>query len=109
MKYLIGSTLKNARKNVGMSVEDVSRFLNENEITVATKTIYGWENNFSMPSINIFLLLCKCYGIKDILKSFGYEPLPKNRTVCFHEKDYSKEELDDIQKYADFLKGKRKS
>lgn len=72
MKYLIGPILKQARKDVGMSVEDVSIFLNENSISVATKTIYGWENDSSRPSVNIFLLLCQCYGIKDILGTFGY-------------------------------------
>lgn len=70
MKYLIGSTLKNARKNAGMSVDDVACFLHKNEVSVATKTIYGWENDFSVPSVSTFLLLCELYGINDILNTF---------------------------------------
>lgn len=96
MEISIGTTLKKARKNAHMSVENVCLFLSENNIHVATKTIYGWENDFSSPNISTFLLLCKLYGIKDILKTFGYESLHQNKTICFHEKDYSKEELEDM-------------
>ena len=94
MKVSIGTTLKNERKNAGMTVEEVYHFLAENNINSATKTIYGWENDFSSPNIHTFLLLCKCYGIKDILKTFGYKPLKQNETLCFNESEYSKEELE---------------
>ena len=51
-----------------MSVDDVVIYLDENNVRVAAKTIYGWENDSSCPNINTFLLLCKKYDIKDILK-----------------------------------------
>lgn len=107
MKASIGTILKNARKNAGMTVEDVYHFLSENNIKSATKTIYGWENDFSSPNVNTFLLLCKCYGIKDILKTFGYESLNKRKVLCFQENEYSKDELEEIRKYAEFLKNMR--
>lgn len=70
MKYQIGSILKQSRKNKKLSVEDVAYFLHKNDVSVSTKTIYGWENDFAYPSINNFLLLCKLYKI-DNLNTFS--------------------------------------
>ncbi len=107
MNESIGTILKNSRKNVGMSVEDVSDFLGKHNIKVATKTIYGWENDSSSPNINIFLLLCEMYGIKDVLQTFGHKSKLKYFSLYFSEKEYSKNELNDIMKYAEFIKSKR--
>lgn len=107
MKNSIGSILKKARKNSKMTVEEVSIFLSKNGIIVAEKTIYGWENDFSTPRTNTFLLLCKCYGIKDILKTFGYESYVQENSLYFNENEFSSEELNDILRYANFLKSKR--
>lgn len=109
MKKSIGKTLKNARKRNRLTIEDVQQFLSENEINSASKTIYGWENDFSMPNINIFLLLCKFYRIRDVLKTFGYDYSEHTKCISFNEKEYSKDELEDIQKYAEFIKLKRKN
>lgn len=107
MKKSIGTILKSARKKAGLKIEDVQKMLLKNDIHLALKTIYGWENDFSMPNINIFLLLCKHYGIKDILKTFGYESKKEKQYVYFCENEYSIDELNDIQRYAEFIKGKR--
>lgn len=66
MKYLIGSILKNMRKNKKLSISDVKHFLHEHDISISEKTIYGWESNSSYPSVDKFLLLCELYEIKDI-------------------------------------------
>ena len=73
MNKSIGSVLKQTRNDAGITVNDVSLYLAENGIDTSPKTIYGWENDFSYPNIKIFLLLCKKYGINDILKTFGYD------------------------------------
>lgn len=108
MSVFVGTILKKSRKKAGLSVEDVYKYLLENNIHSNPKTIYGWENNFSFPNIHTFLLLCKCYGIKDILSTFGYDSFEQNKYLCFYENEYSKEELEEIQKYAEFIKAKRK-
>lgn len=105
MEKPIGATLKNARKDAGLSVKDVRQMLLKNNIDVAEKTIYGWENDFCYPNIKTFLLLCNLYGMKDVLVTFGYRE--QCNDLCFYENEYSKEELSDIQKYAEFLKTKR--
>ena len=106
MNISIGATLKNARKNAGLTVKDVCCILMKNDINIAEKTIYGWENDFCYPNIKTFLLLCNLYGMKDVLVTFGYRE--QCNDLCFYENEYSKEELSDIQKYAEFLKTKRK-
>lgn len=70
MKYIIGSKLKQARKEHGFSIEDIVYFLQTKEIDVSPKTVYGWENDFSYPSVYIFLLLCEKYEITNITETF---------------------------------------
>lgn len=43
----IGLMLRYYRKLRNMSVSDVAESLAENDINVAIKTIYGWENGVS--------------------------------------------------------------
>jgi len=68
----IGTTLKNAREAAGLSLEYVSQFLSEKGHKAALKTMYGWENNKSLPRIDAFLDMCDLYKINDILVEFGY-------------------------------------
>ena len=70
MKYLIGNALRQARKNAKMKVVDVVKYLEEQGIPVAEKTVYGWENDSAYPSITIFLLLCERYSIENIMETF---------------------------------------
>lgn len=65
-----GKKLKEYRKNTALSVNEVHAYLTENGVNVSVKTIYGWENGNSYPSIPIFILLCKYYGIKNITEAF---------------------------------------
>lgn len=60
----IGSILKQARKNRGLLVKEVIHRLSEKGFKVSEKTLYGWENNYSQPSIEIFLALSEIYGIE---------------------------------------------
>lgn len=60
----IGSILKQARKNKGLLVKEVIHRLSEKGFKVSEKTLYGWENNYSQPSIEIFLALSEIYGIE---------------------------------------------
>ena len=69
---LIGNILKKARKKQKLEMKELAAELHRQSIDVAIKTIYGWENGQSYPRIDIFLSLCKLYGITDILGEFGY-------------------------------------
>lgn len=69
---LIPKVLKEYRKKNDFSVKDVSIMLSDRDISVAPKTIYGWENGQSLPSADILLLLCELYNVENILSTFGY-------------------------------------
>ena len=66
MRQRIGTTLKRIRKSKKLSVDDVAYFFIKNDMLISNKTIYGWENDFSYPSLDKFLLLCELYEINDI-------------------------------------------
>ena len=66
MKYKIVSTLKQIRKSKNLSIDDVAYFFTKNDTLISNKTIYGWENDFSYPPLNKFILLCEMYEINDI-------------------------------------------
>lgn len=90
--------LRYYRKLRNMSVSDVAESLAENDINVAIKTIYGWENGTTQPDADTLLFLCKIYGIENILGTFGYKTpdtdpiilttaekrLIKNTAVCLN-------------------------
>ena len=71
MKFKIGSTLKQIRKLRNLTIDDVAHYFIKNNILISNKTIYGWENDFSYPSLNKFLLLCELYEIENIIKTFN--------------------------------------
>ncbi|MBO6108370.1 MAG: hypothetical protein J6P16_03085 [Eubacterium sp.] len=48
------------------TVDDVAEYLSNTVKRVSAKTIYGWENGVSTPSVPLFLTLCEMYGVRDI-------------------------------------------
>jgi len=56
--------LKSKRKELKLSVKEVVNLLSQHQISIATKTLYGWENGTRQPDADTFLTLCKIYGIK---------------------------------------------
>lgn len=83
----IGNALKAYRKRCGMTVQDVAVALqNEYDLTVAEKTIYGWESNQANPPASTFLALCDIYQIErihDIIqkRTQGFVITPDERKV----------------------------
>lgn len=69
---MIAKVLKEARKQNALTVKDVVCRLENKSLSVAEKTVYGWENGQSQPDADTLLLLCEIYNIDDILGTFGY-------------------------------------
>lgn len=83
----IGNILKYYRKLRNMSVSDVSVSLKNHNVSVAVKTIYGWESGSTQPDADTLLLLCDIYGIDNILNTFGYNDKDDNPIILTeHEK-----------------------
>lgn len=77
----IAVVLKYYRKLTHKSVSDVAEELGKSNICVAEKTIYGWESGQTQPDADTLMVLCKIYGIEDILGTFGYENKDKKEIV----------------------------
>lgn len=90
----IGSVLRESRLNSKMSVEQVSKILTDQGFKASQKTVYSWENGNSRPDIEILMKLCDIYGIKDILRTFGYDGYKKDGSLQLNMK-----EIDIVEKY----------
>lgn len=81
-KESISSTLRRLRENQRLTVKEVQEKLLQLGISVATKTIYGWESGKRLPDADTFLTLCDIYKSEDILEDFGYKHIAnKNESV----------------------------
>lgn len=77
------------------------------------KTIYSWESGNSQPSPDALLIMCKSYGITDVLGTFGYsdkkvEPEPTTLAAHFDGEEYTESELEEIKQFAAFVKNRKK-
>ena len=89
----ISVILKNARSSAGLSVKEVVTQLQNFGIDISPKTLYGWEGGHRQPDADIFLILCKIYGIRS-LKQFD------NQEISTQDVDLlSSDETDIIKKY----------
>lgn len=84
---IIAKMLKYYRKANNLSVDDIALYLEECGISVANKTIYGWESGQTQPDADTLLYLCKFYRITDVLSTFGYTKRKKNETTMYSLKE----------------------
>ena len=75
-----GKLLRTMREEAGKSVPEVSDYLTSLGFKAATQTVYGWERGLSQPNPDLFLSMCKFYGVTDVLSYFGYRPIKKEKT-----------------------------
>ena len=83
----IGNTLRESRINAKMSVKQISDILTEQGYKASEKTIYSWESDNSKPDIEILMKLCDLYGIRDILKTFGYNGYKEDGSIQLNMKE----------------------
>lgn len=100
MGHSIGETLKKCRIEAGKSVKEISDLLISKGFKASEKTIYSWEKNNSQPTPKALLIMCKAYGINDVLETFGYGQ-KKNSDSEINCKDFlvSLNEKEHIENY----------
>ena len=87
MKSTVGETLRKCRIAAGKSVREMSELLTANGFKASEKTIYSWENGNSQPTPDALLVMCRAYGVEDVLGTFwlrtwrNQPPLPLILTV----------------------------
>ncbi len=58
--------LKTKRKDLGLSVQYVVNELKKRNISISTKTLYGWENGHRQVNADEFLTLCEIYQVRTL-------------------------------------------
>lgn len=69
----IAKKLKELRNSKGYSTKQVAEELKKYNISLSHNTIYGYENGYSIPNADLFVFLCKIYGVKDFSIFFDDE------------------------------------
>ncbi len=87
-KQTIAGFLKQLRRTSGFSANEVTDRLQEYDINISAKTLYGYESGLSMPNADAFVALCKIYRCDNPLALFGTPALKSD-------------ELGIIEKYRD--------
>ncbi len=99
----IAKVLKESRKKNDLTVKDVVVELQERSISVAEKTVYGWESGQSQPDADTLLLLCEIYNISDILGTFGY-----SETTPIIPTEFEKKLILNLRKHPEMLDAVKK-
>lgn len=112
MKSSIGETLKKCRLEAKISVKEISDLLISKGFKASEKTIYSWESGNSQPTPDALLIMCRAYGVSDVLGTFGYGADstvgPTTLAAHFDGDEYTEEELDEIRQFAEFVKNRNK-
>lgn len=104
-----GKNLELILKNKNMTVIELSR-----KVKVAPTTIYSLiQRDGNKIDIELFLRICRVLGVRpDIfMEKSDSEELPVSTTVAAHfdGEEYTEDELEEIKKFTEFVKSKRKS
>ena len=91
----IGTMLKKYRRLNNLSIGDVVIELRDKYgVSVAEKTVYGWESNQAHPTSDVFVALCDIYKINNISDVFnskepkGFPITAEERQVIEHYREY---------------------
>ena len=105
MKSTVGETLRKCRIAAGKSVREMSELLTANGFKASEKTIYSWENGNSQPTPDALLVMCRAYGVEDVLGTFGYAPeKPTTIAAHFDGNEFTPEQIEKIKAFAAFIK-----
>ncbi|MCI9135986.1 MAG: helix-turn-helix transcriptional regulator [Lachnospiraceae bacterium] len=83
----ISKVLKAYRKLNNYSVNDLVIKLEDQNLPVAPKTVYGWESGQTQPDADTLLILCKIYHIDNILGTFGYSSSADDLSLSGEERN----------------------
>lgn len=83
----IGKTLKESRISAKISVKEISDILVNKGFKASESTIYSWENENSQPTPGAFLAMCRAYGIKNVLTTFGYDGYKEDGSIQLNMKE----------------------
>lgn len=77
------------------------------KLNVSVSTVRSWEHNYSAPSNEILVQICKMYGVSAdyLLGLADYDP---DYTRRLHQAKFTESERRELKKYEQYLLWKRK-
>ena len=66
----IGDTLAGLRREAGLSQGAAAAYLTDSGCPCTQKSISKWERGVNLPNAQQLLLLCRLYGVRDVLHRF---------------------------------------
>ena len=96
--------LKELRTAKAMSQKDLAIILN-----VSQNAIFNWENNKREPALSMVQQIAKYFNVSVDSLIGATEPTSDSVLFAYFDiTEYTKEELEEIKKFADFIKVRRK-
>lgn len=78
------------------------------QLGVKSTTVSSWERGANAPDIETLYSVCRLFNIS-LDDMYGIKPEePQTIAAHFDGDEYTEDELDEIRKYAEFVKSKRK-
>ena len=71
MEKSFGARLAAARKATGLNQTQVAQFVTDAGFPVHTQAVSKWEKDVTLPSARQLVELCRLYGIRDVVETFG--------------------------------------
>ena len=70
----VGDTLARLRREAGLSQGEAAAYLTDSGCPCTQKSVSKWERGVNLPNAEQLLLLCRLYGVRDVLhRFFGLE------------------------------------
>ena len=66
----VGDTLARLRREAGLSQGEAAAYLTDSGCPCTQKSVSKWERGVNLPNAEQFLLLCRLYGVRDVLHRF---------------------------------------
>ena len=66
----IGDTLAQLRREAGLSQGEAAAYLTDSGCPCTQKSLSKWERGVNLPNGEQLLLLCRLYGVRDVLHRF---------------------------------------
>ena len=66
----VGDTLARLRREAGLSQGEAAAYLSASGCPCTQKSLSKWERGVNLPNAEQLLLLCRLYGVRDVLRCF---------------------------------------
>ena len=104
VKEIIAKNLLYYRKKNKITQKELA-----DQLGVKHNAISSWENGVNSIDIDTLFRVCKIFGVTvNDMYEMSSQTKPATFAAHFDGDEYTEEEMDEIQKFAEYVKSKRK-